>query len=92
MLYNNGQYPDLKLTALLLKLAIYRGCSQLVAAFKFLSNRGTPPLNLVPPRMGLGRIFAGLKQRADTTFDLVVDTNQRLSAALLCRLLPCFNF
>ena len=52
MLYNNGQYPELKLTDLLLKLAIDLGCSQLLAAPKFLSNRGTPDLNLVTPKMG----------------------------------------
>ncbi len=82
MLYNNGQYPDLKLTDLLLTLATDLGCSQLLAAPKFLSNRGTPDLNLTPKDGVLGGIFAGLKQRADTTFDLVVDTNLRFCAGI----------
>lgn len=49
MLSRNGQYPDLKLTALLLKLASHRVFTQWIAAPKFLSNRGTPALNLVTP-------------------------------------------
>jgi len=50
MLHSNGQYPDLKCTALLLKL------------------------------------------RTGTTFDLIVYSNLRFSAGVLCCLFPCFNF
>ncbi len=49
MLYSNGQYPDLKLTVLLLKLAIDIPFSPWIAASQSLSNRGTPDLNLVTP-------------------------------------------
>ena len=52
MLYSNGQYPDLKLTALFLKLATALGCSQLLAEPQCPSNRGTRYLNLVTPTYG----------------------------------------
>ena len=52
MLYSNGQYPDLKFTAFLLKLAIALACSQLLADPKSPSNRGTRYLNLVTPTYG----------------------------------------
>lgn len=92
MLHSNGQYPDLKFTALLLKLAIALACSQLLAVSKS-PYRGTLYLNLVTPTYGeLRGILAGLKQRAGTTFDRIVYSNLRFSAGVLCCLLPCFNF
>lgn len=48
MLHSNGQYPDLKFTALLLKLAIALDFSQLLAVTKS-PYRGTRYLNLVAP-------------------------------------------
>jgi hypothetical protein len=51
MLHSNGQYPDLKLTALFLKLAIALACSLLLAVPKS-PYRGTPYLNLVTPTYG----------------------------------------
>jgi len=51
MLHSNGQYPDLKFTALLLKLAIALDCSQLLAVPKS-PYRGTRYLNLVTPTSG----------------------------------------
>lgn len=92
MLHSNGQYPDLKFTALLLKLAIALACSLLLAVSKS-PYRGTRYLNLFTPTYGeLRGLFAGLKQRTGTTFDLIVYSNLRLSAGVFCCLLPCFNF
>jgi hypothetical protein len=92
MLHSNRQYPDLKFTALLLKLAIALDCSQLLAVPKS-PYRGTRYLNLVTPTYGeLRGILAELKQRAGTTFDLIVYSNLRFSAGVLSCLLPCFNF
>jgi len=51
MLYSNGQYPDLKFTALFLKLAIAFACSQLFTVPKS-PYRGTRYLNLVTPTYG----------------------------------------
>jgi hypothetical protein len=51
MLHSNGQYPDLKFTALLLKLAIALACSLLLAVPKS-PYRGTRYLNLVTPTYG----------------------------------------
>jgi hypothetical protein len=52
MLPRNGQYPDLKLPAILLKLAIDIACSPFLTAPKFPSNRNTLHLTLVTPKNG----------------------------------------
>lgn len=51
MLHSNGQYPDFKFTAFLLKLAITLDCSQLLAVTKS-PYIGTRYLNFVTPPMG----------------------------------------